>query len=61
MQECTTDAIECPVESSKDVLMEILREGAQKMLATAIEVDVVTCVVSPVEPSTWGTIKGLGR
>jgi len=40
MQECTTDAIEFPAESGKDVLMEILREGAQKMLATAIEVEV---------------------
>ena len=28
------------VESTKDVLTEILREGAQKMLATAIEAEV---------------------
>ncbi len=40
MEECTTDAIEFPAESTKDVLTEILREGAQKMLATAIEVEV---------------------
>ncbi len=40
MRECTTDAIAYPVEPSKDVLTEILREGAQKMLATAIEVEV---------------------
>jgi transposase-like protein len=40
MRECTTNAIEFPAESSKDVLTEILREGAQKMLATAIEVEV---------------------
>ena len=40
MRECTTDAIEFPAESSKDVLTEILREGAQKMLATAIEAEV---------------------
>ena len=44
MQECTTDAIEFPAESSKDVLTEILREGAQKMLATAIEAEVDTYI-----------------
>ena len=40
MRECTTDAVGFPAESSKDVLTEILREGAQKMLATAIEAEV---------------------
>jgi putative transposase len=40
MEECTRDAIEFPAESSKDVLTEVLREGAQKMLAMAIEVEV---------------------
>ena len=40
MRECTTEAIEFPAESSKDVLTEILREGAQKMLGTAIEAEV---------------------
>jgi hypothetical protein len=30
-------------------------------VATAIEVGVDECVVSPVEPRTWGTIKGLWR
>jgi len=44
VQECTTDAIEFPAESSKDVLTEILREGAQKMLATAIEAEVDTYI-----------------
>ncbi len=36
MYEGTVEAIRFPAESSKDVLTEILREGAQKMLATAI-------------------------
>ena len=40
MQELTTDAIEFPAESAKDVLTKILREGAQKLLAEAIEDEV---------------------
>ncbi len=40
MREGTVEAIRFPAESSKDVLTEILREGAQKMLATAIEAEV---------------------
>ena len=44
MQEHTTDAIEFPAESSKDVLTEILRGGAQKLLATAIEAEVAAYI-----------------
>ena len=40
MREGTVEAIRFPAESSQDVLTEILREGAQKMLATAIEAEV---------------------
>ena len=40
MRERTTDTVGPPHESAKDVLTEILREGARKMLATAIEAEV---------------------
>lgn len=40
MQERTTDTVGLQAESAKDVLTEILREGAHKMLATAIEAEV---------------------
>ncbi len=40
MREDKAVAIRFPVDSSQDVLTEILREGAQKMLATAIEAEV---------------------
>ncbi len=44
MQERTTDAIECPAASSQDVLTEVLREGAQKLLATAVEAEVAAYI-----------------
>ena len=44
MQEHTTDAIEFPAASSKDVLTEILRGGAQKLLATAVEAEVAAYI-----------------
>ncbi len=31
-----TEAVECPAESPRDVLTEVLRQGAQQMLAVAI-------------------------
>ena len=40
MQERTTDTVGLQAESAKDVLTEILQEGAHKMLATAIEAEV---------------------
>ena len=40
MDEGTTDAIRFPEASSQDVLTGILREGAQKLLAQAIEAKV---------------------
>ena len=40
MSNDTTDTIQFPAESTKDVLTEILREGAQKLLAEAIEAEV---------------------
>jgi putative transposase len=40
MQEVTTTTVEFPSTSSRDVLSEILRQGAQRMLAEAIEAEV---------------------
>jgi putative transposase len=40
MQEVTTATVEFPATSSRDVLSEILRQGAQRMLAEAIEAEV---------------------
>jgi transposase-like protein len=44
MQEHTTEAIGFPASSSKDVLTEILRGGAQKLLATAVEAEVAAYI-----------------
>ncbi len=38
-QQPTTNLIEFPSEQSSDLLTPILREGAQKLLATAIELE----------------------
>lgn len=46
MQEGTTASVTCPSTASKDVLTEILREGAQQMLATAIEAEVAEWIDS---------------
>jgi putative transposase len=43
MQEVTTTAVSFP-STSRDVLSEILREGAQAMLATAVEAEVAAWV-----------------
>jgi transposase-like protein len=40
MSNDTTDSIQFPVGSAKDVLTEILRQGAQKLLGQAIEAEV---------------------
>ena len=40
MQEHTADSVGLQAESAKDVLTEILQEGAHKMLATAIKAEV---------------------
>lgn len=40
MQERTTDVVSIPVESTTDVLTDVLRQGAQKMLAQAVEAEV---------------------
>lgn len=40
MSEATSSTIEFPATSSRDALTEILREGAQRMLATAIQAEV---------------------
>lgn len=40
MHESTTDAIQFPVGSVRDALTEVLRAGAQKLLADAIEAEV---------------------
>ena len=44
MQERTTDSVAGPAEAVRDVLTGILRDGAQKLLATAIEVEVDTYI-----------------
>jgi transposase-like protein len=44
MQEHTTEAIEFPAASSEDVLTEILRGGARKLLATAVEAEVAAYI-----------------
>ena len=46
MSEAISRTIEFPVSSSRDVLTEILREGAQQMLATAIEAEVAEWISS---------------
>jgi transposase-like protein len=40
MQDRTTEPLSFPVDSSKDVLTEILRDGARKMLIQAIDAEV---------------------
>ena len=44
MQERTTDLVAGPAEAVRDVLTGILRDGAQKLLATAIEAEVDTYI-----------------
>ncbi len=46
MSEVTSSTIELPVSSSRDVLTEILRESAQRMLSTAIEAEVAEWITS---------------
>ena len=46
MQEGTTASVTFPSSAAKDVLTEILREGAQQMLATAIEAEVADWIES---------------
>ena len=46
MQDCTTKNVVFPSLTFKDVLTGILREGAQRMLATAIEAEVVDWIDS---------------
>ena len=40
MQEVSTTTVSFPSTASKDVLTEVLRQGAQAMLTTAIEAEV---------------------
>jgi hypothetical protein len=40
----TTDLIEFPSDEARDLLTPILREGAQKMLMTAIELEARTWI-----------------
>ena len=44
MQERTTDLVAGPAEAVSDVLTTILRDGARKLLATAIEAEVDTYI-----------------
>ncbi len=44
MQERTTDLVAGPAEAVSDVLTEILRDGAKRLLATAIEAEVDTYI-----------------
>jgi len=44
MGECTTDAIAFPVPSTEDVLTDVLRQGAQRMLAQAVEAEVAAYI-----------------
>jgi len=46
MAESTNSTLEFPAARSRDVLTEILREGAQQMLATAIEAEVAEWISS---------------
>ena len=43
MQETTLDRLIVPVPTSRDALTEILRRGAQQMLAQTIEAEVAEC------------------
>ena len=44
MQERTTESVAGPAEAVSDVLTEILRDGAQKLLATTIEAEVAAYI-----------------
>ena len=44
MQDSTTGSLDFPVDPSKDVLTEILRDGARKMLIQAIESEVAVWI-----------------
>jgi len=44
MNQGTTDAIQFPEFSSRDVLTEILRQGAQRLLSQAVEAEVDACI-----------------
>jgi len=46
MQDSTTKSVTFPSSTSKDVLTELLREGAQRMLATTIEAEVADWIES---------------
>jgi transposase-like protein len=46
MQDCTARPLEYPVAAAKDVLTQVLREGAQRMLAQAIEAEVAEWVAA---------------
>jgi transposase-like protein len=46
MAESTNSTLEFPAARSRDVLTEILREGAQRMLSTAIEAEVAQWISS---------------
>jgi transposase-like protein len=66
MQENTDSPISMPVESSKDVLTDILRQGAQQMLATAIRVEAQAYVEAHIhqrdeQGHQWVALNGLGR
>ena len=50
MQERTTDLVAGPAEGVSDVLTEILRDGAQKLLATAIEAEVDAYIERHADP-----------
>ena len=46
MEEVTGNLVSFPDESPRDVLTDVLREGARKMLATAIEIEAQAFVES---------------
>jgi transposase-like protein len=49
MENATASELQIPAQSSKDVLSEILRDGAQKMLAKAIEAEVESYITEHVD------------
>ena len=53
MQEVTTTTVTFP-STSRDVLTEILREGAQQMLTTAIEAEVAEWIECICPVNSWG-------
>ena len=46
MDQVTTDAIQFPEASSSDVLTGILRQGAQRLLAEAVEAEVAAYIAA---------------